>query len=126
MWDETKHPRDEAGRFTETGNNKKVRVSLGKSLVRFSILFFSEKGLRERKPIELKRGIRSIRKRLLEHLHKIENPDLYCQEWQDLSPERQRGLLEFWQKEIDEKQRAISERIEILKEKGEVIDEPDT
>ena len=125
-WDESKHPRDELGRFTDSGNNKYFRVTPRKPLARISLMFFSEKGLREKRPIELKRGIRSIRRRLLEHLNKIQNPELYCKNWQDFSPERQRGTLEFWQKEIDDKQRAILERIEILKEKGENVDEFDT
>ena len=47
---------------------------------RISLNFFAEKGLDNQTPREIKRGIRSLEKRIEEHEHKIANPHIYWKE----------------------------------------------
>lgn len=118
-WDESKHPRGDDGRFIFAYEAIKSRM------LKIPLNFFNERGLKDKRSIELRRGIRKTRRRLLEHKAKLENPQKHCHDWESRSDAAKAGLLDFWRKEIRTKQNAIKERLDILRERGEDTSEFD-
>lgn len=85
-FDESKHKRDERGRFA------KMETSV----------------LKEKQTINLKaqeerrntKAINSYKKQIERHQHKIDNPQDYVQDWDSKSEQYKNGLLNYWRKEI--------------------------
>ncbi len=71
-------------------------------------------------PIQLRKGIRSFRKRIRERQEKIEHPWESYSDWFS-EPERQPGRLKHWQKEIEEFKESIQNRIDELEKRGEKL-----
>ena len=127
MWDEKKHRRNKIGQFT-SGNGgsaptkeeaEKMPAGELKKMLAIPLSFFSESGLKNKSSLELNRGIKTLKKRLLEHEQKIASPEKFCKDWELKSDAQRKGLLNFWGKECKNLSNGINERIEILKERGE-------
>ncbi len=70
----------------------------------------------------LKKGIKSYEKRIAEHEKKIANPADYDAGWDFKSEIQKNGLLEHWKKEIEEFQKSIQDRKDLLRERGDLDD----
>lgn len=87
--------------------------------MKFDLQSFAEDALKNQTSNQLRKGIRSLKKKIALHQNKIENPAKYCDDW-NLKDERgQNGLIRHWQKEITDSEESIRNRIEELKERGE-------
>ncbi len=80
---------------------------------------FSEKDLSKQKTNSLKKGIKNFKKRISEHEDKINNPEKYISNWHKLDEREKAGLIKHWQKEIDNFNKSIQNRIDELKRRGE-------
>ena len=123
-------PRDERGRWTDSKGFFKANTSYeeiskddkGREIRKVPINFFGEElALEKQTPHEIRKGIRTLRKRITEHEERIKNPNKLSY-WNRLTPERKKGLLIRWGKEIDNFHRGIAKRIEELNNRGEKYD----
>ena len=80
-----------------------------------------EKGLDRQDSNSIRRSIRKIEKSKKEHEDKIKNPEKYIPNWNEKNDQYKRGILEYWRKEIVEKDRAIQRRKNKLKERGKML-----
>lgn len=83
---------------------------------------FSDKSLKYQTPNELRKGIKSIQKRLDEHRAKVENPLDFYPDWNLQSERKKEGDKRHWQHEIKVFEESIQNRIEELKARGEKIE----
>ena len=113
-WDESKHPRDSIGRFSSKRSEKSIYIPLN---------FFAERGLAHLTPLQLRKGIRAIKRKIKLHYNKIANPALYCENWPVMTQNEKDGLIEYWRKDIAGKEQQVRDRIDRLKELGENTDE---
>lgn len=97
---------------------KQLTNSSKKSIISTGIQFFAEKAVKTQTPGELKRGIRTYKKLIAVHRRKIENPAAIYSNWKDMDSRAQKGALKHWQKELDNFQTSLNERIAELKERG--------
>lgn len=86
-----------------------------------NLQLFAEKDLKNQSSNSLRRSIRNFEKRIAEHEHYIENPVSHCPDWETKDPRKQQGLIKHWQKEISNFKESIQNRIDELKERGEVL-----
>ena len=91
------------------------------SFLPMDLQLFAEKDLKNQSSNSLRRSIRNFEKRIAEHEHYIENPISHCPDWETKDPRRQQGLIKHWQKEISNFKESIQNRIDELKERGEVL-----
>lgn len=84
-----------------------------------NLQLFAEEDLTKQKTSSVRRGIKSLEKRIAEHEDKINNPRSYVEGWNSLSKNRQEGLKLHWQKEIDSFNVSIDNRIKELRKRGE-------
>ena len=87
--------------------------------VRISVQFFAESDIKNQESGSLKRAIRKYQKQIVEHQDKIANPQKYIANWDTKDVREQNGLKKHWQKEINNFQKAIDNRIAELKERGD-------
>ena len=87
----------------------------------FDLQFFAEDALEHQTPNQLRKGIRSLKKRLALHLAKIDNPVKYCVDWNSYDEGQREGLLWHWQHEIRNFERSIQNRIDELTKRGEFL-----
>lgn len=107
----------------------KVRKSLTSSIksdiikenkpLKISMQFFSEKDIEKQESASLKRAMRKYQKRIEEHEEKINNPEKYVPGWKDYPEYRKQGMKKHWQKEINNFNESINNRIEELKKRGD-------
>ena len=69
-----------------------------KPRVKIPLNFFSDDIKRE-SDVQIKKGLRNLRKRILEHYNKIEHPEQFP-EWKDIPPHIQQSIIESWKREI--------------------------
>lgn len=86
---------------------------------KLNLQLFSEKDLSKQKTNSLKKGIKNFKKRISEHEDKINNPEKYIFNWYKLDEREKAGLIKHWQKEIDNFNKSIQNRIDELKRRGE-------
>ena len=84
----------------------------------FDLQLFAERNLQNQTPNQLRKGIRSFKKRIDEHLAKIAEPWKYYQDWYS-EPDKQTGRIGHWQDEIDNFNESIQNRIDELAKRGE-------
>ena len=123
VFDESKHPRDNFGRFTEKGNGRKSKRKqaldiLRKRLVKIDLQFFTEKEILKQTSKEIISGIETLKKRIKEHEYKIAHPWEFYKDWFQVPEIVQKGRLLTWQKEIANHTNGIKARIEELKKRG--------
>lgn len=80
---------------------------------------FAEKDITRQESNSLKRGIRSYKKRILEHEKYISNPAAHADDWDKLGQKERDGLIKHWKKEIRNFKQAIQDRVDELKERGD-------
>lgn len=78
-----------------------------------------ETALARQRTAAIKKGIRSLEKRIEEHESKIRNPEKHYPEWNSLEENKKAGNVEHWKKEIQDFKNSIQNRIDELKERGE-------
>lgn len=86
----------------------------------FDLQLFAEDALKNQTSNQLRRGIRSLNKRIEEHWAKIANPEEYYRDWFS-EPERQPGRIRHWQKEIEDMEEAVRNRTDELNKRGESL-----
>lgn len=87
--------------------------------MKFDLQLFAEQNLTEQTSNQLRKGIRTFKKRIAEHVAKINNPWTVYSDWFS-EPAKQRGRLKHWQKEIEDFEHSIQNRIDELKKRGEL------
>lgn len=78
-----------------------------------------ESSLAKQRTPAIKKGIRSLEKRIAEHESKIRNPEKHYPDWNSLSEEKKAGYAVHWKKEICTFKKSIQNRVDELKERGE-------
>ena len=86
--------------------------------MKFDLHFFGEEAIEHQTPNQLRKGIRSLKKKIDTHLAKIANPWKSYSDWFS-EPAKQPGRIRHWQKEIEDAEEAIQNRIDELKKRGE-------
>lgn len=87
--------------------------------MKFDLQCFTEQNLKNQTPNQLRKGIRTFKKRIDEHFAKIDNPEKFCKEWNSYDNEHREGLILHWQHEIKNFAESIQNRIDELEERGE-------
>ena len=87
-----------------------------------NLQFFAEKDIKNQKSDSLKRAISKFEKRIAEHEDYLIHPEQHCWNWSEKSMQEQEGLKKHWQKEINNFNQSISDRIEELKKRGDYDD----
>ena len=83
----------------------------------FDLQLFAE-FIEHQTPAQLRKGIRSFKRRIAEHQHKIENPWTVYEDWFS-APEQQRGRIKHWQHELQNFEESVRIRIDELAKRGE-------
>ena len=110
---------DERGLFAK---KNAVNIFAAKSLVRpvlfkIPLTFFSEENLDSQGPVQLKKGIRNLQKRMEEHYAKINNPEKLYSNWHLFDDTVKNGIIAKWNREIIAFKQAIANREAKLKER---------
>ncbi|MBR2518831.1 MAG: hypothetical protein IKE46_03470 [Selenomonadaceae bacterium] len=87
----------------------------------FDLQFFGEDAIEHQSPNQLRKGIRSLKKKIELHLAKIENPAKYCEDWHSRDERAKLGLIRHWRKEISDTEESIQNRIDELAKRGESL-----
>ena len=74
--------------------------------MKFDLQCFAEKNLENQTPAQLRKGIRSLKKKIAIHQYKIENPWESYSDWFS-EPEKQQGKIRHWQKEIENMEESV-------------------
>lgn len=100
---------------------KEAAKALTKSLnrVKISTQFFAESDIKNQESGSLKRAMRKYQNKIAQHQDKINNPQKYIADWDKKDIREQNGLKKHWQKEINNFQTSIDDRIAELKERGD-------
>lgn len=104
---------------------KKARNGIMKKnedTLKMDLQLFAESDIKNQESGSLKRAIRKYQKRIKEHENKLENPALYCSDWNDKMTCEQEGLKRHWKKEIRNFNQAIEDRVNELMERGDYND----
>ena len=84
--------------------------------------FFAERDLENQSSNALKRGIRSLTKKIELYEEKINDPKNYDKNWDTKSEITKKGLLKHWEKEAKNLKDSINNRIEELSKRGDYND----
>lgn len=138
-WNESEHPRDDDGKFTdETGGGKTQWITSKRDFSNVQanendLQYDSENGkikqnkgfiniqlfggIKDQTPKELVKTIKSEQKKIVEHKEKIQNPEKYSPNWDNEDLRAREGRIKYWQKEIANHTNMLNEAMEILEEK---------
>ena len=94
-----------------------------KRTIKIDLQFFSEKDISNQNSKQLRKGVKSFKKRIEEHQNKLENPAKYDVGWEMKSETEKEGLLKHWRKEINNFKESINRRTEELKNRGDYYDD---
>ena len=86
----------------------------------FDLQCFAEYAVKYQTSAQLRKGIRSLKKKIEIHQHKIKNPWESYSDWFS-EPERQAGRIKHWQKEIENMEESVQNRLDELKKRGESL-----
>lgn len=90
-WDESKHPRDKKGQFTtKAGDVKNFNFNIQ--------LFAADYSKQTNK--QLNKSRRSHEKNIQKHNYKLEHPEEFYKNWENMSYTEKLGRLQQWEKEI--------------------------
>lgn len=103
----------------ELGHKKKVAEPAKNDILNERHKSSGEAGIAKQKTSSIKKGIRSLEKKIAEHKLKISNPAEYCRDWDTYTDRKKAGLVWHWKKEIRTFEDSIDARICELKERGE-------
>ena len=107
----------------QLGHKKKVANNSKNDILKTTSPNHKESSLTKQKSSSLRKGIRSLEKRIQEHETKISNPKKYCHDWNTYNDGKKAGLIRHWKKEIYDFKVSINDRIKELKKRGEYDDE---
>ncbi|MBR4903822.1 MAG: hypothetical protein IKZ53_04060 [Selenomonadaceae bacterium] len=85
----------------------------------FDLQSFAEEAIENQTSNQLRKGIRSLKKEIEEHLLKIENPEENCKDWNLRDERAKKGLIRHWNHEIKKFSESIQNRIDELEKRGE-------
>ena len=85
----------------------------------FNLQLFAEQSLQNQTSVQLRKGIRSLKKDLELHLKKIEHPADYCVDWNLRDERAKAGLIKHWLHEIKNFNESIQNRVDELAKRGE-------
>lgn len=102
--------------LTKNSENLLTKPAKG---VNIDLQFFAEKDIKNQESGSLKRAIRKYQKNIALHQQKISDPKKYVAGWDTMDIRKQNGLKKHWQREIDNFQTNIDDRIVELKERGD-------
>lgn len=102
-------------RAVQSGKIKKIR--------QMNLQFFSEADIEKQSSTALKRGIRKHLKQIDKHKEHIQNPSGYIKEWDSYDVRFQEGLKRHWQKEINNFEQSIKDKMEELRKRGEEFEQ---
>ena len=88
--------------------------------MKFDLQLFAEDAIESQTSAQLRKGIRSLKKKIAIHQYKIEHPWESYSYWFD-EPGRQPGRIKHWQKEIDNMEESIQNRLDELTKRGESL-----
>lgn len=94
-----------------------------KGTLKMKLQFFAEEDIYRQESGSLKRAIRKYEKRVREHEDYLREPKKHCADWDEKSIEEQDGLRRHWNKEIRNFKRAIKDREDELKKRGDYDDD---
>lgn len=94
-----------------------------KGKLKMKLQFFAEEDIYRQESGSLKRAIRKYEKRVREHEDYLREPKKHCADWDEKSIEEQDGLRRHWNKEIRNFKRAIKDREDELKKRGDYDDD---
>lgn len=98
---------------------KPLEKSWKSSKMNIDLQFFAEKDIEKQKSSSLKKAIKSYKSNIAEHNDKINNPKKYIDDWDEKDVREQNGLKKHWQKEINNFNQSINDRIDELKKRGD-------
>ncbi|MBQ6006185.1 MAG: hypothetical protein IJL14_08060 [Selenomonadaceae bacterium] len=84
----------------------------------FDLQYFTEDAIENQTSAQLRKGIRSLRKKIDIHQYKIEHPWESYSDWFS-EPKSQTGRIRHWQHEIEKFKESIQNRVDELKKRGE-------
>lgn len=139
-WNESEHPRDDDGKFTDgTGGGRTQWITSKRDFSNVQadekdLKYDSENGkikqnkgfiniqlfaprLEEQSPQELEKTIKSHEKIMEIHKDKIKNPEKYCSDWESIDQRKKDGCIEYWEKEIKNHTKLIKKAQELIKER---------
>lgn len=67
----------------------------------------------------IRKGIRSLEKRIEGHKEKLQHPELHTDEWESRPDKYKKGLFRHWRKEMQNFQESIERSREELRRRGE-------
>ena len=110
MFDESKHPRDKDGKFTD-GNSFGGSDNGDKLLKAVNEYDDKNNGTLNITGVhKLEKGINKLKKRIKEHQEKIRNPKVQYPEWDAFPDYKKKGAIDFWEKEIDRYKNEINKK----------------
>ena len=123
---ESEHPRDKDGKFANKGAIRKEVIqrlrenhtARKQQNLKLNLQFFSEEALKNQTNREIKKGIRTLNKRIAEHQEKIANPWKLFPEWQTFSDDHKQKQLNHWKSEINSFLEAIKNREDEIEKRG--------
>ena len=86
----------------------------------FNLQLFAEDAIAKQTSNQLRKGIRSLQKKIIIHQEKIEHPWESYTDWFS-EPDKQAGRVEHWLHEVKNFQESIQNRIDELHKRGESI-----
>ena len=86
---------------------------------KINIQFFAEKDIQNQESISLRRALRKYERGIALHMDKIGNPQKYIADWESRDIRARDGMIKHWEKEINNFQRSIEDRISELKRRGD-------
>ena len=84
----------------------------------FDLQLFAEDALERQTSNQLRKGIRSLKKKIEEHRLKIKEPWKVYADWYE-KPDKQLGRIAHWLHEIKNFNESIQSRIDELEKRGE-------
>ena len=121
-WEESDSHRQKAlnkRAIQERGDYLAIKTGVALANMNTDGIIIKEKDLDNQPTNTLRKSIRKIKNNKKEHEDKIRNPQNYVEKWDERDPRYREGLIKYWKKEIEEKDRAIKRREDIIKKRGE-------
>lgn len=89
------------------------------SEVVFDLDIFGNKDKEVQTSKQLEKGIRSDERRIREHEEKLQHPERFYNDWDEMAENVQSGRLKHWEKEVSNFKKNIRDAKDILKKRGD-------
>ena len=115
-----KVPKKTGTSLQDGGNSATIKA--GK---RFGInlQLFAEQDLEKQSSASIRKGITNLKQKYELHVDKVAHPEMYDPDFATYTKEHQEGLVHHWEKEMNQFQKSIERRRNVLKERGEEYDD---